>query len=139
MELNDLTVKWKWLKSQVALVRDDDLRRVMMAELRKRAYNEWGFDPENTKINTTQKIELADWEKEFVEDIRKASIYEIDTRKEKREKERAEAKARMKDFVEKGGSWLDFPEDLRNQYTAELYLETVLEKIIECERFLFTN
>lgn len=135
MEVGDLATKWKWLKSQLSLIRDEDLRKVMMAELRKRAYEEWGFDPETTKINSVRKIELDDWEREFVEDIKKAEIYELDTRIEKRKKERAEAKIRMADFIEKGGSLKDLPEDLQNQYTTRLYLEVLGEKIEECENF----
>lgn len=127
MELNDFTIRWKWLKSQVSLVRDEDLRKVMMAEFRKRAYEEWGFDPETTKINSVRKIELDDWEKEFVEDIKKAEIYELDTRVEKREKTRKEAKARMKDFISKGGSLKDIPEEIRSNTIEKLFYECLFE------------
>lgn len=140
METNDLVIKWKWLKSQLSLVRDEDLRKVMMAELRKRAYEEWGFDPETTKINSVRKIELDDWEKEFVEDIKKAEIYELDTRVGKREKTRKEAKARMKDFISKGGCLKDIPEDVRSNTIEKLFYECLFEygdKIMEeADRFI---
>lgn len=140
MELNDFTTRWKWLKSQVSLVRDEDLRKVMMAELRKRAYENWGFDPETTKINSVRKIELDDWEREFVEDIKKAEIYELDTRVEKREKTRKEAKARMKDFISKGGSLKDIPEDVRSNTIEKLFYECLFEYgdeiMEEADRFI---
>lgn len=127
MEINDFTTRWKWLKSQLSLVHDEDLRKVMMAELRKRAYEEWGFDPETTKINSVKKIELDDWEKEFIEDIKKEEIYELDTRVEKREKTDREAKSRMKNFISKGGCLEDIPKDIRSDVIEKLYYECLLE------------
>ena len=62
---------WKWLKDQLNKIRDNTLRNAILADFRKRAYKEWGFNPDNGKINTKQEIELDDWEKELVEDIKK--------------------------------------------------------------------
>ena len=129
---------WKFLESQIALISDPILKNSIFAEYKQRALKEWGYFPKTGQI-AKQKIELDDWEKEFVEDIRKAKVYEIDTRVKKREKEYAEAEVRMGDFIEKGGSWKDLPEYLQNKYTAKLYLETLLKKVNECENFLFTS
>ena len=129
MEINDVATKWKWLKSQISLIKDETLKKVIFAELRKRAFEELGFDPENTKINTNQKIILDDWEKELLEDIQKQKIYEIDTRTEKRKQTAIEAKNRMYDFIESGGSFKDLPEDLQNKHIAKLYLDTFIEII----------
>jgi len=127
MELNNFTIRWKWLKSQISLIRDDDLRKVIFAELRKRAYENWGFDPETTKINSAKKIELDDWEKEFVEDINKAKVYEVDTRIKKREQTKKEAKARMKDFISKGGNLKDIPDNIKSNTIEKLYYECLFE------------
>lgn len=131
MEINDLAIRWKWLKSQISLIRDDNLRKIIFAELRKRAYENWGFDPETTKINSVKKIELDDWEKEFVEDINKAKVYEVDTRIKKREQTKKEAKVRMKDFISKGGNLKDIPENVRNNTIEKLYYECLLECVDE--------
>ena len=62
-------VAWKWLKDQLKLIGDPILRNALFAELKKRAWEEWGYNPETAyvkKQNTT--VELDDWEKDFVED-----------------------------------------------------------------------
>lgn len=127
MGLNNRVQAWKWLKSQLELVRDKDLKNAMLAELRKRAEREWGYNPDNGFIKEQNDVELDDWEKEFVEDIKKAEIYEVDTRVEKREKERQETKARMKDFILKGGCLKDIPEDIRSGTIEKLYYECLFE------------
>lgn len=127
MEINDRVVKWKWLKSQLELVRDKDLKNAMLAEFRKRAMKDWGYNPDSGYVKKQENIELDDWEKEFVEDIKKAKVYELDTRVEKREKEKIEAKARMKDFISKGGSLKDIPEDVRSNTIEKLFYECLFE------------
>lgn len=139
MEINNSVIKWKWLKSQISLIRDNTLRKVIFAELRKRAFKDWGFDPETTKINQKQEVKLDNWEKEFVEDIEKTIAYEIDIRKDKRKATEKEAHIRMADFIEKGGKFTDLPEDLQNKHTAKLYMDVMFEKIKNCEDFLQNN
>lgn len=136
MVVQNKVVAWKFLKSALKNIRDDVLRKSLFAEFRKRAFEEWGFDPETTKINKENKIELDDWEKEFVEDIEKTKAYELDIRKEKREKTAAEAKNRMRQFIEGGGKYSDLPDYLQNKHIARLYLDTLFEEIQNCEDFL---
>ena len=126
MELNERVKAWKWLKSQLELVRDKDLKNAMLAEFRKKAERDWQYNPDSGFIKKqTNEIQLDDWEKEFVEDIKKAQVYEIDTRAEKRKQTDKEAMARMLNHIETGGTYYDLPKDLQNKYTANLYLRAL--------------
>ena len=128
MELNERVKAWKWLKSQLELIRDKDLKNAMLAEFRKRAERDWHYNPDTGFIKKqTNEIQLDDWEKEFVEDIRKSLVYEIDTRVEKRRKTQKEAKARMKDFILKGGNLCEIPEDIRTETVKKLYYDCLFE------------
>ncbi len=116
---------WKFLKSQVAKVQDPDLRMAMMAEFRKRALNEWGFNPDNGKLATTENVILSDWEREFVADIQKTTQFELDIRKEKRESERRAIIANMRKFVQDGGQLMDIPDDVRTDDITAMYFDAV--------------
>ena len=116
---------WKFLKSQVAKVQDPDLRMSMMAEFRKRALNEWGFNPDNGKLATTENVILSDWEREFVADIQKTTQFELDIRKEKRESERRAIIANMRKFVQDGGQLMDIPDDIRTPDITAMYFDAV--------------
>lgn len=120
--------RWKWLKAQGSLVQDKTLRMAMMAEFRKRAYKNWGFDPETGRIKTTtEPVILSEWEQEFFNDIKKAQMFEVDTRVHKREKEAKEAKARMLNFISLGGCLKDIPEDIRTNTIVNLYYQCLNE------------
>lgn len=116
---------WKFIKESVKQVKDPVLKNVMMAEFRKRAVRDWGFDPETSRLG--DEVVLDDWEKELVEDINDFRSFGVDTRVEKREKERQETKARMKDFILKGGCLKDIPEDIRSGGIEKLYYECLFE------------
>lgn len=130
---------WKYLESQIALIRDPILKNSIFSEYKQRALKEWGYFPKTGQI-VKQKIELDNWEKEFVEDIKKAEIYEVDTRIKKREQTKKEAKARMKDFISKGGNLKDIPDDVRSNTIEKLYYECLLEYgdeiMEEADRFI---
>lgn len=119
------TQAWKFIKSQVAKVQDPDLRMAMMAEFRKRALNEWGFNPENGKLATNDDVMLTDWEKGFAGDIQKTVSFELDVREPKRKAELHEAQCRMRLFVENGGCLMDIPEEIRTPFITDLFYETV--------------
>lgn len=116
---------WKFLKSQVATVQDPDLRMAMMAEFRKRALNEWGFNPDNGKLATTENVILSDWEREFVADIQKTTQFELDIRKEKRTTETQKAIANMRKFVQDGGQLMDIPDDVRTADITAMYFDAL--------------
>ena len=116
---------WKFIKSQVAKVHDPDLRMAMMAELRKRALNDWGFNPENGKLATNDDAVLDGWEKDFAGCIQKTVSFELDVRKPQREAELHEARCRMRHFVENGGELMEIPEEIRTPFITQLYYEAV--------------
>lgn len=120
--------KWKWLKSQVNLVQDKTLRIAMMAEFRKRALRDWSFDPEDGRITAkNESVELDSWEEEFVNDIKKANMFEINTRANKQKQTAKEAHARMMMFIEQGGRLEDIPDDIRSNTIDNLYHECLIE------------
>lgn len=114
---------WKFLKEQTAKVHDPILRNVMIAEFRKRALNEWGFDPETTNISTDSDVSLTDWEQDFMQDIQDTISYGFDTREEKREKTLDETCACMQQFVNDGHTLSDIPEELKTPFITDLYLK----------------
>ncbi len=125
MSVSEYVSKWKFLKGQLKLVRDPILRNVMLAEFRKRAIRDWDFDPETSNLN--KNVILDDWEKELVEDINDFKSFGVDNRIEKREQTKKEAKARMKDFISRGGSLKDIPDDVRSNMIEKLYYECLFE------------
>ena len=127
---------WKWLKSQLNLVRDKDLKNAMLAEFRIRAEKEWGYNPDTGFVKKSNDVVLDDWQKELVDDVEKAIEYEIDTRKGKREQTEKEARARMKDYIQKGGKYSDLPEELQNETIRDLYFDVLFEEMKICEEFL---
>ena len=138
MSVSGFAVRWKYIKDQLKLVQDPILKNIMLAEFRKRAVRDWGFDPEGKSLN--KEIVLDDWEKELVEDINDFKSFGVDNRVEKREKTRKEAKARMKDFISKGGSLKDIPEDIRTDNIKKLFYECLFEYgdeiMAEADRFI---
>lgn len=122
------TQNWKFLKDCISKVVDPTLRNVMMAEFRKRAKQDWGFNPDSKYgVAKNESVELDDWEKEFVEDIQKSQEYEIDTREEKRKQTAKEAHARMMAFIKRGGQLSDIPEDICTDTIKRLYHDCLLE------------
>lgn len=126
MGLEEHSKSWKWLMEQIKIVQDPTLRKFMMAEFRKRAINDWGFDPVTTKISTN-KPELDNWEKELLQDIEDAKMFKTDTRIKKREQTAKEAKARMMMFVERGGKLSDIPDNIRCETIDRLYHNCLTE------------
>lgn len=120
---------WKFLQAQGAKVKDPVLRNAMMAEFRKRALNEWGFDPDSGRLATKDDAVLDAWEQELADDISEYALYGVDTRVEKRKATATEAHARMMDFVSKGGSLSDIPADVRSNTIVRLYFDCVFAQI----------
>ncbi len=119
---------WEHLKKDfISKIKDDKTKKLYYKTLLLKAIQEFGFNPEKCIMPKNNQIQLDDWEKEFVEDIKKAQIYEIDTRVEKRKQTEKEAVARMRDFISKGGSLKDIPEDIRTETIEKLYYNCLLE------------
>ena len=126
--MNDLDkIKlWEHLKTDfIAKILDDKTRKLYYKTLLIKATKEFGFNPEKCTVVKNNNIQLDDWEKEFVEDINKAKIYEVDTRKEKREQTNKEAFSRMVQFIDSGGIYSELPDYLQNDHTKKLYLKAL--------------
>lgn len=114
---------WKFLKEQTAKIQDPILRNSMMAEFRKRALNEWGFDPESGDLPTINDIKTDEWEKDFLEDLQIAQKFNIDTREEKRKKEETELRGNLRLMIINGETLADIPDDIRAPHIEKIYLE----------------
>ena len=126
-ELEKLKI-WKQLKDMVAKICDPDTRRMYYRALLARATNEFGFNPEKpgeTKPNF-EYVELDDWEKEFVEDINDSITFGFNVRKQKQEREFLEMRKNMRNFIEKGGSLADIPDELKTPFLVEIYIKELL-------------
>lgn len=129
MELNDKIQKiraWNNLKEYIKNIHDNKTRKIYYTALLSKAIEEYGFNPETAKVSKNENnVVLDDWEKEFVEDIHKTQMYQLDVRAEKRKRTHKEALARAKLFIQQGGSYSDLPDDLKNEHTAKLWLEAM--------------
>lgn len=122
---------WKQLKEMVAKVEDPTLRNAMMAEFRNRAINEWGYDPETGRLPKEDELLLTDWERDLLDDIKKAQAFGLDinyVRKDKLEAERKELEKNMYFFIKDGGSLTDIPPEVRTDTMVDAYLR-VLKKM----------
>lgn len=132
---------WNALKNEISKIYDYKTRVVYYKALLARACSEWGFNPEKPgEAPQAELVALDDWEKEFVEDINDTIVFGIDVRKEKREKEKKEAHARMLCFIERGGKLCDIPDNICTDTIEKLYYECLLEQgdniIAEADRLL---
>lgn len=114
---------WKELKRMLARIQDKDLRSAIFGELTKRAISEWGYNPENGFVDDNAPVELTDWEKDFVADIRKTVLYDLDVREEKRKKGNTEFMASMMSYIRAGGKLEDIPAHIRCECVDRAYCE----------------
>ena len=126
---------WKQLKELVARIYDPKTRQMYYRALLARATNEWGFNPEkpsDTNLNF-EYLELDDWEKEFVEDIKDSITFGFNVRKQKQSREYIETRRNMRDFIRKGGMLKDIPDDLKTPEIINIYIKEIL---FECDEVL---
>lgn len=116
---------WKQLKEMVAKVEDPTLRNAMMAEFRNRAINEWGYCPDDRNAARKDIPALDSWERDLLDDIKKAQTFGVDTRAKKREAERKELEKNMYFFVKDGGALTDIPPEIRTDTVVDAYLRAV--------------
>lgn len=134
---------WKFLKDCVAKIPDKTLQNVFLAEFRKRAVRDWGYNPDSKYGIAKETVELDDWEQELVNDINDFNQYQVNTRGEKSKATAKEAEARMLDFICRGGCWADIPEDMRTESITKLYTDCLIKHgdylIEETDRLLGGN
>jgi hypothetical protein len=122
---------WKQLKEMVAKVEDPTLRNAMMAEFRNRAINEWGYCPDDRNAARNDIPVLDSWERDLLDDIKKAQTFGLDInyiRKDKHAVEQKELEKNMYFFIKDGGSLADIPPEIRTDTVVDAYLR-VLKKM----------
>lgn len=122
---------WRQLKEWVSKVQDPLLRNAMMAEFRSRALRDWGYDPETGRPPKEDELLLTDWERDLLDDIKKAQAFGLDInyiRKDKRAAEEKELEKNMYFFIKDGGSLADIPPEIRTDTVVDAYLR-VLKKM----------
>lgn len=131
--IQDKIKSWQLLKKQLAQLQDPCLKKAYMLEFRKRALNDWGFDPETSKFATKDDIQFDDVEKEIIKAINAYNDFGVKTKRELSTKEVDKAKTNMYFFIKSGGTLVDLPEDLRNsEFIQNLYFAT-LKKVYDVE------
>lgn len=135
MNAQNYAQAWKFLKEQTSKVQDPILRNAMVAEFRKHAMNEWGFDPESGDLPTINDIKTDEWEKDFLEDLQIAQKFNVDTREDKRSEIEKQARASMRQMIRNGETLDDIPEDIRTPHIEKLFLSEMLnhaDELIKC-------
>lgn len=119
------TQAWKLILNHLEKIQDTTFRNILLATFRRRAIQEWGFDPETSYIAKDSDVKLDDWEKEFLLAINDAAAYGINPRTEEQKATKALALASMTDFIRHGGTLTQIPEDILTQNIIDLYFEAL--------------
>lgn len=115
---------WKELMKRVANIQDPLLKRGMITEFREKALNDWGWDPTTGNLATdSEPLELDEWEKQFVEDLRDSQTFGFNVREEKQATEVQKARANMQAYVRDGGTLDGIPPNIRTPDIEKLYRE----------------
>lgn len=118
MNPNQQAQAWKHIITECNKIEDPVLRQSYIQNLRLRALNEWGYNPDDGKVT----IDLLEWEKEFIDRIKQSArfdIYESNTELER------ETQIEMLKFIEDGGTISDLPDELKTPYIIDLYNQTL--------------
>lgn len=135
-ELEQLKI-YNELKKYLSKIIDKKTKNLYIDAIKLKCINCWGYCPDNTQYKSMKKIpELNAYEENLLKRIKMAKEYGYFERDEKIEKE---FKARMKEFITKGGKWNDLPKDLQNEFILKSYLGTIYEQIEDCINFLENN
>lgn len=128
---------WKFLEAMLAKVTDPILRNTMRYEFEKRAKKEWGFCPAETQTykDDGEIPPLEPWEQEIVDMINAYLEYGVDIRTEE-EKQHADAVTlnNMIDFINKGYTYWDIPEDIQCESLKEIY-DKAFDIVFDVEKF----
>ena len=136
--IEEQAVAWKQLMRMVDQMVDPVLKNAVRAEFTQRAISEWGYNPANGRLGEQTGVVLTEWEEKFLKDIKAGDKYQLDTRKQEREKEEKELRLRMYEFVKDGGGLADIPAEIRSDYITKIYLETV-KKIYDVDENLLDS
>lgn len=124
MDVGNKVRAWRWLETMLDRVKDPLLKNTMRLEFMRRAREEWGFCPTDTQLYQQQDEvpELTEAEQAIMDRINAYREYGVDIRTEE-EKQRLEAQTlnNMIDFIDKGGTYWEIPEDIRCDHLKKIY------------------
>lgn len=121
----EAATRWKKILEYTKSIKDPILRESILADYQQRAIQEWGFCPDN-HIYKKKNIELEPWQEVFLKKIKSCLEYGVFIKDEAVEKE---ARARMREFIRKGGSFTDLPIGLQTQDLHILYIDVLLDEV----------
>lgn len=119
MSPNEITVAWKKLVGLIDKIQDPVLKKSMLSEMAMRARRDWGYCPDVREIEDP-KLELEDWEQDFLEEVKVGQLYGIPPKKTDL--------SEMRRFVREGGKISDLPPFLQTPYIIRDYLEVLFEE-----------
>lgn len=124
MDVGQKVKAWRFLETMLERIKDPLLKNAMRLEFMQRARNEWGFCPTDTQLYQQQDEvpELTEDEQLILDRINAYLEYGVDIRTEE-EKQRLEAQTlnNMIDFIDKGGTYWEIPEDIRCDHLKKIY------------------
>lgn len=137
MDLMHTVRAWRTIENYLSLISDPFLAAALRYEFTQRAKDEWGFCPGDTQTYKDNKDipPLEPWEQEFVDRVNAYLEYGVDTITEE-EKRHADAVTlnNMIDFINKGYTYWDIPEDIQCESLKEIY-DKAFDIVFDVEKF----
>lgn len=137
MDLMHTVRAWRTIENYLSLISDPFLAAALRHELTQWAKKEWGYCPGDTQTyKDNQDIpELEPWEQEFVDRVNAYLEYGVDVMTEE-EKQRADTVTlnNMIDFINKGHTYWDIPEDIQCESLKEIY-DKAFDIVFDVEKF----
>lgn len=123
MNAQERAKAWRLLEQMVGKIVDPVLRRSILGELATRAKLEWGYCPSVKEI-PEEEVQLEDWQRDFLDEVKIASAYGIVPKNEEIEKEN---RLWMMRYVRDGGTLAGIPDEIRCEYVDGLYYECLFK------------
>ena len=125
MNRMELVKRWKYIEAFLEKVTDPILKNVLRYEFQERAIRDWGFCPAEIilpKKETETEPELMPFEQPVYDRIRAYLTYGVDIRTdEEKHKLENETLNSMIDFINRGGTYWDIPENIRCPSLKKIY------------------
>lgn len=131
LEPNVASKRWRELVGYINKIQETTLKKSMLEYYKIKANEEWGYCPDGKAEQKT--IELPDDIKDIIKRIKTGLEYGFFPKDKSVEQE---AKIRMNNFINKGGSYSNLPNELQNGTIAKLYLSIILDNIQKDIKFL---
>ena len=140
MDVMDKVRAWKKLESYLSKITDPILQNSLRHEYAMRAKREWGFCPANMTCAVEDNpedilSELTDDERMLYERIQTYLEYGVDMMTEE-EKHKLDVKTlnNMIDFIEKGHTYWEIPEEIQCDSLKEIY-DKAFDIVFDVEKF----